>query len=302
MAIRSRIWGVSTMIGLPGRVAEAPQLERRGPCRRAARSGGRGRAPGAGSRLSAGDPTYDARPFGQALGDAGLPHAADSGEFRNARRLLNLTCVSVVVSPVPCPPWEPRSPSACSRPWSRPPSARSSSTTPTSPPRRAAASPRSRPARRSSTYSPAGPRSPSRPLRRLQPPSSETIEGQVKTFADNHPEHLARWDAAERSILSGFDRMGDLRRLPCSSTATSAATSAGSSTPALGARRVSASTTCRLREPGLPSIATTRTAAQGRASADHSAIEAVFDVSNPGKMIASAVATGMASTRWRAQT
>ena len=35
-------------------------------------------------------------------------------------------------------------------------------------------------------------------------PRMETAEGEVITFAAHHPESLARWDAAERSILTGL--------------------------------------------------------------------------------------------------
>jgi exonuclease III len=35
-------------------------------------------------------------------------------------------------------------------------------------------------------------------------PKLETAEGELITFAANHPEHLARWDAAERSLLEGL--------------------------------------------------------------------------------------------------
>ena len=35
-------------------------------------------------------------------------------------------------------------------------------------------------------------------------PKLETSEGELITFAGNHPEHLARWDAAERSLLEGL--------------------------------------------------------------------------------------------------
>jgi exonuclease III len=38
----------------------------------------------------------------------------------------------------------------------------------------------------------------------LNTPRSESTEGEVETFALNHPEHAERWDAAERSILTGL--------------------------------------------------------------------------------------------------
>jgi exonuclease III len=38
----------------------------------------------------------------------------------------------------------------------------------------------------------------------LNLPRRETVHGEVETFADNHPEWLERWDAAERSIICGL--------------------------------------------------------------------------------------------------
>ena len=35
-------------------------------------------------------------------------------------------------------------------------------------------------------------------------PRQETSEGELITFASNHPEYLERWDAAERSLLEGL--------------------------------------------------------------------------------------------------
>jgi exonuclease III len=35
-------------------------------------------------------------------------------------------------------------------------------------------------------------------------PRLETTEGEVITFAENHPEHIERWDAAERSVIAGL--------------------------------------------------------------------------------------------------
>jgi len=42
----------------------------------------------------------------------------------------------------------------------------------------------------------------------LNTPRSESTEGEVETFALNHPEHAERWDAAERSILTGLAEWG----------------------------------------------------------------------------------------------
>jgi exonuclease III len=35
-------------------------------------------------------------------------------------------------------------------------------------------------------------------------PRQETSEGEVITFAENHPQWLERWDAAERSVVTGL--------------------------------------------------------------------------------------------------
>jgi exonuclease III len=44
----------------------------------------------------------------------------------------------------------------------------------------------------------------------LNLPRAETMDGQVITFAEDHPEMLERWDCAERSILPGLEEW-DLR-------------------------------------------------------------------------------------------
>lgn len=44
----------------------------------------------------------------------------------------------------------------------------------------------------------------------LNTPRLETDEGEVETFASNHPNVEARWDAAERSLLTGLEEW-DLR-------------------------------------------------------------------------------------------
>lgn len=38
----------------------------------------------------------------------------------------------------------------------------------------------------------------------LNTPRRESEHGEVETFASNHPEHVERWDAAERSLLVGL--------------------------------------------------------------------------------------------------
>jgi exonuclease III len=42
----------------------------------------------------------------------------------------------------------------------------------------------------------------------LNTPRFESTEGEVETFASNHPGQEARWDFAERSILTGLARWG----------------------------------------------------------------------------------------------
>jgi exonuclease III len=42
----------------------------------------------------------------------------------------------------------------------------------------------------------------------LNTPRRETDEGEVETFASNHPLHEARWDAAERALLVGLGEWG----------------------------------------------------------------------------------------------
>jgi endonuclease/exonuclease/phosphatase family metal-dependent hydrolase len=42
----------------------------------------------------------------------------------------------------------------------------------------------------------------------LNTPRREYPDGSVETFASNHPEHEARWDAAERGLLTGLSDFG----------------------------------------------------------------------------------------------
>jgi len=42
----------------------------------------------------------------------------------------------------------------------------------------------------------------------LNTPQRETQEGEVITFAENHPQWLERWDAAERSVVEGLAEWG----------------------------------------------------------------------------------------------
>ena len=57
----------------------------------------------------------------------------------------------------------------------------------------------------------------------LNLPREETVHGEVITFAENHPQFLERWDAAERSLLTGSPSgISPTASAPC--TATTAAT------------------------------------------------------------------------------
>lgn len=42
----------------------------------------------------------------------------------------------------------------------------------------------------------------------LNTPRREFPDGTLETFASNHPEHEARWDAAERGLLKGLEDYG----------------------------------------------------------------------------------------------
>ncbi len=80
----------------------------------------------------------------------------------------------------------------------------------------------------------------------LNTPRAETSAGEVITFAPADPELAVRWDAAERSLLTGLAPWGSPTCFaPC--TATSARTRAGCSTRARCASPPTASTTCSRR-------------------------------------------------------
>jgi exonuclease III len=138
----------------------------------------------------------------EALGDAGLAHAADSGEFRNARRLFNLTVSRWPLSHLP----------AVGAPQ----------------PERVLSTVVETPAGLLELHNVHIPPAQSRGMVKVETcealyerlarpaerhrilcgdfntPRLETAEGEVITFADNHPDQIARWDTAERSIVCGL--------------------------------------------------------------------------------------------------
>lgn len=138
----------------------------------------------------------------EALADAGLPHALDSSEWSGGRRLFNLTASRWELTELP--------------PLGAPQPERILGTVCDSqaglievfnahiPPARAGSLVKvetcealyerlSRPCDRHRAL--AGD---------LNTPRGESTEGVIETFASNHPEWEARWDAAERSVLSGL--------------------------------------------------------------------------------------------------
>jgi exonuclease III len=140
--------------------------------------------------------------WAEALGDVGLTHAADSGEFRNARRLFNLTVSR----------WPLRHLPAVGAPQ----------------PERVLSTLVETPAGALELHNVHVPPAQSRGMTKVETcealyvalarpsdrhrvlcgdfniPKFETTQGEVITFAENHPEQLARWDAAERSIVTGL--------------------------------------------------------------------------------------------------
>ena len=141
-------------------------------------------------------------PWARALGEAGLSHALDSGEFRNGRRLFNLTVsrwplieLPAIAAPHPervlstvvetpaglldlhnahVPPAQSRGflkVETCEAIYER----------------------LARPADRHRIL-----------CGDLNLPREETVHGEVITFAENHPQFLERWDAAERSLAEGL--------------------------------------------------------------------------------------------------
>ncbi len=151
--------------------------------------------------------------WAEALGDAGLAHAADSGEFRNARRIFNLTLSR----------WPLRHLPAVGAPE----------------PERVLSTMVATAAGPLELHNVHIPPAQSRGMTKVETcealyaalarasdhhrvlcgdfnaPRLETTEGEVVTFADNHPDQFERWDAAERSVVAGLAEwdLGDAFRL-----------------------------------------------------------------------------------------
>jgi exonuclease III len=145
-------------------------------------------------------------PWAEALSAAGLVHVADSAEFRNNRRLFNLTASRWALRELPA--------------VGAPQPERVLSTVVETPAglldlHNAHVPPaQSRGFLKVETCEAIHARL-ARPADRhrvlcgdLNTPREETAEGEVITFALNHPEHLERWDAAERSVVEGLAEWG----------------------------------------------------------------------------------------------
>jgi exonuclease III len=149
-----------------------------------------------------------------ALAEAGLEHVVDSGEFRNGRRLFNLTASRWPLNELP----------AIAAPH----------------PERVLSTVVDTPVGLLELHNAHIPPAQSRGFLKVETceaiyerlarpsdrhrvlcgdfntPREETSEGQVITFAGNHPQWLERWDAAERSVVTGlseWDLADAFRRL-----------------------------------------------------------------------------------------
>ena len=229
--------------------AEAPQLERRRAGRacwpiRWPRSRARSRISSACRR--SGPSTRDR--WAEALGDAGLAHAADSGEFRNARRLFNLTVSRWPLRHLPAV-GAPQPERVLSTVVETPGTACSSSTTSTSRRRRAAASSRSRRARRSTSGSP-GPRDRHRVLCgdfNIAAPGDDRGRGDhLRREPSRAPRALGRGRALDHR---GPGRMGPRRRLPATERLRPPRRELGLSHPCPAQGRPPARSRARLGEP-----------------------------------------------------
>jgi exonuclease III len=136
------------------------------------------------------------------LAEAGLPHVLDSGEFRNKRRLFNLTLSR----------WELRHLPAVGAPQ----------------PERVLSTVVETPFGTLDLHNVHIPPAQSRGMTKVETcealyaalaretdrhrilcgdfntPRLETTEGEVITFAENHPDDIERWDAAERGVITGL--------------------------------------------------------------------------------------------------
>ena len=140
--------------------------------------------------------------WASALGEAGLPHALDSGEFRNERRLFVLTASRWPLTELPAIP-APHPERVLSTVVETPhglldlhnahvPPAQSRGFTKVET-CEAIYERLARPSDRHRVL-----------CGDLNIPREETVHGEVITFAENHPEWLERWDAAERGVIEGL--------------------------------------------------------------------------------------------------
>jgi exonuclease III len=145
-------------------------------------------------------------PWAEALAAIGLVHAADSAEFRNQRRLFNLTLSRWPLRELP-PVGAPQPERVLSNVVESPagdidlhnvhvPPAQSRGFTKVET-CEAIYAHLARPADRHRIL-----------CGDLNTPREETSEGEVITFALSHPEHLERWDAAERLLVEGLAEWG----------------------------------------------------------------------------------------------
>jgi exonuclease III len=141
-------------------------------------------------------------PWAAALAEAGLVRALDSAEFRNARRLFNLTAARwplIELPAIPAPHPERVLSCVVETPHglldlhnAHVPPAQSRGFTKVE-------------TCEAIHYRLARPSDRHRVLcGDLNTPREETSDGEVITFAGNHPEFLERWDAAERGVLEGL--------------------------------------------------------------------------------------------------
>ena len=139
---------------------------------------------------------------GEALAEVGLSHCLDSRTFRNDRRLFNLTASRwpLVELPAIAAPFPERVLSLVVEAPAGPLELHNAHIP----------SARSRGFLKVETCEAIHERL-ARPSNRhrilcgdLNTPRFETTDGEVETFASNHPERVARWDAAERSLLTGL--------------------------------------------------------------------------------------------------
>lgn len=177
-------WNVAGRTGVMGRQAQA--VERRDPdvvCLQEVRAS-------------------TAPRWREALAGHGLEHALDSSEVAPPRRLFNLIASRWELNPLPgvlSPQPERVIGSVCETPWGQ-----AEIWTAHIPPApsnglvkvetcEALYAELARPAARHRLL-----------CGDLNTPRYESEEGEIETFASNHPEHEVRWDSAERSLLEGL--------------------------------------------------------------------------------------------------